>query len=58
MTRECQLAQINAGTIKYQQDDLRMRGFINRRDEINAPAEQGSSGNATDTYKQANRCFS
>lgn len=57
MMSNWQLAQINVGTIKYQQDDPRMHGFMSRLDEVNALAEQspgfiwrlqGDSGNATD----------
>lgn len=51
------LAQLNVGTARFPMDDVRIRGFVSRLDEINALADrapgfvwrlQSDSGNATD----------
>ncbi|MBT4687585.1 MAG: DUF3291 domain-containing protein [Rhodospirillaceae bacterium] len=57
MPTEMHLAQLNVGTARYDLDDPRMAGFMDRLDEINALADaapgfvwrlQSDAGNATD----------
>ncbi|MGF1476704.1 MAG: DUF3291 domain-containing protein [Geminicoccaceae bacterium] len=63
---EWQLAQMNVGTARYDLDDPRMMGFMNRLDDINALAERSSgfvwrlqseAGNATDIKVDENPRF-
>ena len=66
MSKRFHIAQMNVGTIRYPLEHPRMRGFVERLDDINALADvspgfvwrlQSESGNATDILPTEDTSF-